>query len=83
MSCVKPALRLKWRVGVTGVLFVVWLLFVLQIYIGTFFHYSLLSTHFLNRPLVQAPFVNFIPDELEKEVKAIEANSAGNAQPSR
>jgi hypothetical protein len=52
----------------TGLLFLVWLGFVLQVYVGEFVLRHP-GTGFLNRPLIQVPCFNYVPQQLADEAK--------------
>jgi len=48
-------------------LFVIWFVFIAQIYIGEFFK-STLAIGWLNQPLVQVPFFRYIPSRIENPI---------------
>lgn len=54
------------RVTVGVAIFLVWFAFVSQVYVSEFFNRSEYSRGWLNQPLVQLPWFNYIPNELEK-----------------
>lgn len=59
----------------TGVaLFLVWFGFVSQIYVSEFFMKSAAGRGWLNQPLVQLPWFNYIPSRLKTEAQ--ESSSA-------
>jgi hypothetical protein len=55
----------------TGVaLFLVWFSFAAQIYISEFFLKSPMGRGWLNQPLVQLPWFNYIPAQLKQDAKS-------------
>lgn len=50
-------------------LFLVWLSFVAQVYTSEFFLKSPMGRGWLNQPLVQLPWFNYIPGQLAEDAK--------------
>ncbi len=61
--------RPVWRTAVLGAAVLVWFTFVAQIYVREFIVYHPVRG-FLNQPLVQVPWVRFVPQALESAVEA-------------
>jgi len=87
---IRTAAWLGTRMGraVTGVaLFLVWFSFAAQIYVSEFFLKSPHGRGWLNQPLVQVPWFNYIPSALKEAAKAPEARpssaTTGAVEPSQ
>jgi hypothetical protein len=68
LRVVRVGARRAYRRTLFVLLFVVWLLFTFQVYVGEFLNYHPV-VGFLNHPTVQLPCFNYIPDALEKAAK--------------
>jgi hypothetical protein len=60
--------RRAYRRVLFPVLFLLWLLFTVQVYVGEFFCYHPVAG-FLNHPTVQLPCFNYTPEALERAAK--------------
>lgn len=59
-------------------LFLVWFSFIGQVYVSEFFMKSPMGRGWLNQPLVQLPWFNYIPSRLKEEAKDKMSPSAGS-----